>query len=195
MANKKAVGRPPKFKTKEEIQEKIDRYFESCEGEILKNSKGEVVLDRFGKPVYIDQKPPTVTGLALALGFSGRQSLLNYQSKAEFVDTIMRAKSRVEEYTEQRLFDRDGSDGAKFSLRNNFRGWDDKPQSEMDQEEQRIRIEHMKAQVEQTRAQTEKIKAQTGEEEEIADDGFLEALKGAAAEDWTESYEESQSDL
>ena len=146
-------------------------------------------MDRFGKPVYIDQKPPTVTGLALALGFSGRQSLLNYQSKAEFVDTIMRAKSRVEEYTEQRLFDRDGSDGAKFSLRNNFRGWDDKPQSEMDQEEQRIRIEHMQAQVEQIRAQTAKIKAQTGEGEEIADDGFLEALKGAAAEDWSgENY-------
>ncbi|KAA5659602.1 hypothetical protein F3G60_33715, partial [Pseudomonas aeruginosa] len=68
--------------------------------------------------------PPTVTGLALALGFNSRQSLLNYQGKAEFMDTITRAKARVEQYTEERLFDRDGSNGAQFSLRNNFKGWD-----------------------------------------------------------------------
>ena len=39
----------------------------------------------------------------------------------EFVDTITRAKARVEQYAEERLFDRDGSNGAQFSLRNNFR--------------------------------------------------------------------------
>jgi hypothetical protein len=31
----------------------------------------------------------------------------------------------VEEYCEQRLFDRDGAKGAQFSLRNNF-GWVEK---------------------------------------------------------------------
>ena len=41
-----------------------------------------------------------------------------------FVDTITRAKARVEQYAEERLFDRDGSNGAQFSLRNNFKGWD-----------------------------------------------------------------------
>lgn len=41
-------------------------------------------------------------------------------------------------------------------------------------EEQRTRIEVMRA------------KAQLNEETEIADDGFLEALKGSAAEDWTD---------
>ena len=34
MATKKAVGRPPKYKCKEEIEEKIDAYFKKCEGEI-----------------------------------------------------------------------------------------------------------------------------------------------------------------
>ena len=49
--------------------------------------------------------------------------MLEYQGKEEFVNTITRAKSRVEQYAEERLFDRDGSNGAQFSLKNNFKGW------------------------------------------------------------------------
>ena len=30
MATKKAVGRPPKYKSKEEIEEKIEEYFKEC---------------------------------------------------------------------------------------------------------------------------------------------------------------------
>ena len=71
-----------------------------------------------------------MTGLALALGFTSRQALLNYQAKPKFVDTIMRAKSRCEEYAESRLYDRDGANGAKFSLTNNFKGWSDKPEQD-----------------------------------------------------------------
>ena len=62
-----------------------------------------------------------MTGLALALGFTSRQALLNYQAKKEFVDTVTRAKARIEAYAEERLFDRDGQRGAEFSLRYNFR--------------------------------------------------------------------------
>ena len=102
-------------------------------------------MNKFGNPVYINQRPPTVTGLALALGFTTRLSLLNYQGKAEFMNTITRAKSMVEEYTEQRLFDRDGSSGAQFSLRNNFKGWNDKLSSDLDVEEQKARIEKIRA--------------------------------------------------
>lgn len=126
MAKKNAVGRPPKYNTKEEIQEKIDDYFKECEGEILKDSEGEVVFDKYGNPVIIKTRPPTITGLALALGFTSRQALLNYQAKKEFVDTITRAKARVEQYAEERLFDKDGANGAKFSLANNFKGWNEK---------------------------------------------------------------------
>lgn len=32
----------------------------------------------------------------------------------------------IERYTEQRLFDREGVQGAKFSLSNNFEGWSEK---------------------------------------------------------------------
>ena len=111
------------YKSKEEIQEKIDKYFSDCEGEVLKDEQGTPILNKYGGVIIMGSKPPTVTGLALALGFSTRQSLLNYQAQDEFLDTITRAKSRVEQYAEERLFDRDGSNGAQFSLKNNFKGW------------------------------------------------------------------------
>ena len=53
---------------------------------------------------------------------------MNYQGKDEFVDTITRAKAKVEQYAEERLFDKEGSNGAKFSLANNFEGWKEKQQ-------------------------------------------------------------------
>ena len=131
MAGKKTVGRPPKYKNKEEVQEKIDAYFEECKGMVLKNDDGEVMLDKYGRPIILGSKPPTITGLALALGFATRKSLLEYQGKAEFVNTIARAKSRVEQYAEERLFDKDGANGAKFSLANNFSGWNEKQSVEV----------------------------------------------------------------
>jgi hypothetical protein len=38
----------------------------------------------------------------------------------------------VEQYAEERLFDKDGANGAKFSLANNFEGWKEKQQIEAD---------------------------------------------------------------
>lgn len=131
MKTKNAVGRPPKYKNKEQIEEQIEQYFESCEGEILKDRDGEPIFNKYGQPVIVNRRPPTVTGLALALGFSSRQALLNYQAKKEFNDTITRAKSRIEQYAEERLFDRDGANGAKFSLSNNFKGWSEKQEVEV----------------------------------------------------------------
>lgn len=121
------MGSPPRYKSKQEMQKKIDEYFEACKGRVLTGDDGEPICNKFGQPVIMDQKPPTITGLALALGFTSRQALLNYQAKPEFVDTITRAKSRVEEYSEERLFDKDGVQGAKFNLTNNFKGWSEKP--------------------------------------------------------------------
>ena len=187
MAAAKTVGRPPKYKSKEEIEEKIDAYFKECEGEIIKDDDGKPILNKFGDPIHINQRPPTVTGLALALGFTTRLSLLNYQGKKEFMNTITRAKTMIEAYTEERLFDRDGSNGAQFSLRNNFKGWNDQQRTDLDVEEQQARIE-------QIRAQTESLKAKLQPEDgsEAVDDGFIKALSGAAAEDWNEAEEEKE---
>lgn len=127
-------GRPPTYKTPEEMQKKIDMYFEHCAGEMLRDEEGNPIYDKWGHPVFVNVRPPTVTGLALALGFTGRQALLNYQAKPQFVDTVTRAKSLCEEYAESRLYDRDGSRGAMFSLTNNFRGWSNHPQPREDSE-------------------------------------------------------------
>lgn len=113
------------YNSAEEMQEKIDAYFEECKGVPLMVD-GCAVTDKHGNVVVLGERPLTITGLALALGFNSRQSLLNYQEKEEFLDTIMRAKARVECYAEERLFDKDGANGAKFSLANNFDGWKEK---------------------------------------------------------------------
>lgn len=126
------VGRPPKYKNKEEIEERIEQYFKDCEGHVLTDEEGNTIYNKYGYPVIIDRKPLTITGLALALGFASRQALLNYQGKQEFNDTITRAKSRVEQYAEERLFDKDGSSGAQFSLRNNFKGWNEEQKENQD---------------------------------------------------------------
>lgn len=73
-------GRPPFYKTKEELQEAIDKYFkETPEMEI------------------------TITWLALHLGFSERKSLIDYQWKEEFVHAIKNAKLKVENSYEKSL--------------------------------------------------------------------------------------------
>lgn len=126
------MARPPFYKTAKQMQKKIDEYFKSCEGVELTDEDGKIVRNKGGYPVMIGRKPPTTGGLALALGFKSRQALLNYQARDEkFNDTLMRAKLRIEAYAEERLYDKEGSAGAQFNLRNNFKGWDaDKKEKE-----------------------------------------------------------------
>lgn len=115
------MGRPPKYETAEQMQAVIDRYFEDCKGEPIIGDDGMPILDKYGQPFIINAHPPTVTGLALALGFTSRRALLNYQGRGEFIHAVLRAKARIEAYAEERLFDRDGQRGAEFSLKYNFR--------------------------------------------------------------------------
>lgn len=96
-------GRPPKYKTPEEMQMVIDDYF--------------------GK---VGDKP-TMSGLALELGMS-RQALCDYAKKDEFLDTIKSARLRVEAALEQHLFSGSVA-GVIFNLKNNF-GWKDKTEVE-----------------------------------------------------------------
>lgn len=120
------------YKSPEEMQVKIDEYFKECEGHPLLDDDGKVMTDKFGYPIIVDSKPLTVTGLALALGFTTRHSLLNYQARSKkYQEIIERAKLKIENYAEMRLYDKDGSNGAKFNLQNNFRHWDaDKAKSD-----------------------------------------------------------------
>ena len=127
MANVK--GRPRKYNSAEEMQKDIDKYFASCFRPMLVYDKTTTsykkVLDSEGKEILEQIRPFTVTGLADALDMS-RETLLRYGEKDDFSDTVMRAKRKCELYAEERLFDKEGANGAKFSLANNFKDWKDK---------------------------------------------------------------------
>jgi hypothetical protein len=101
-------GRPLLFKSREELQGKIEEYFTWC--------------DEHNKPYLI-------TGLALALRTS-RETLINYESREEFFDTIKDAKLKCEGYAEDYLYTGKNVGGAIFNLKNNY-GWRDK--TEVDQ--------------------------------------------------------------
>ena len=118
------MGRKRYFKTPEDMQAAIDAYFEDCKGEILKDDQGNIIYNKYGEPVYIDVKPLTVTGLALALGFTSLRALLDYQDRKDFTAVVEKAKLKIENYAEMRLYDKDGWNGARFNLQNNFKNWD-----------------------------------------------------------------------
>jgi hypothetical protein len=130
MSENRSVGKPPYYNSVEEMQRAIDKYFDECDGKIVYDKDGNPARNKDGKIIRDDRRPYTITGLALALGFNSRQALLNYQVKDEYHDTIIRAKARVERYAEERLYDNNGANGAKFSLANNFKGWSEKTQIE-----------------------------------------------------------------
>ncbi|MBQ8540563.1 MAG: hypothetical protein IJ435_03705 [Clostridia bacterium] len=128
-----SAGRPLKYTSKKKLQEAIDDYFEKCKGRNATDVEGEFIRDKYGLPIIVDAFVPTITGLALHLGFKSRQALINYQEREDFADIIREAKMRVEEYAERRLFDRDGVRGAMFTLCNNF-GWSEKSSDSSEEE-------------------------------------------------------------
>lgn len=100
-------GRPLKYETPEDLQKAIDSFFAECTEK---------------------EEHPTITGMAYHLGFASRQALINYEEREAFHDTIKKAKLRVENYLEQRLFG-SAPAGTIFNLKNNF-GWKDKSEHE-----------------------------------------------------------------
>ena len=100
-------GRPPKYKTPEEMQVKIDEYFNW-----IATTEDECI---------------TWTGLALYLGFCSRTALTDYGNKKEFKYTIKKALMIVEHHYES-LNQKGGGAGAIFALKN-F-NWKDKQEIE-----------------------------------------------------------------
>lgn len=116
MSKNKKIGRPLKFKSPEELEVKIEAYYEWA-----KENKKHI----------------TVTGLAWFLD-TNRQTLLDYESedsslfknmsdnmKHTFIDTIKRAKARIEMEYEESLYNKNSAVGAIFTLKNNY-GYVDK---------------------------------------------------------------------
>lgn len=124
------AGRPMMYDTAEEMQRLIDLYFLACKAHQSDNADYLVGLsvDELLIINDIDDVFPTVSGLGYVLGLS-RQGLLNYEGREEFVDTIKRAKQRIEASLEQRLAGQSPA-GTIFNLKNNF-GWKDQQQQEI----------------------------------------------------------------
>jgi len=101
------TGRPKKYKSVEELEAKVNKYFVDCD--ILK-------------------QPYTMTGLAIALDMD-RRSLLNYRKEEgyeDFFPTIKKARDKVEESLERKLLTNNANTtGVIFNLKNNF-DWKDK---------------------------------------------------------------------
>ena len=116
------TGDLPRFKSEREIRNKVEAYFKERSGEMLTGENGEPVMDKQGRPVMLGARPPTVTGLALALGFTHREGLLRYPDDAPFARAVRRARMRAEDHLEGQLMDKDKFQGAKFNLACSF-GW------------------------------------------------------------------------
>ena len=69
------------------MQKKIDDYFIQCDGKVLTNNEGKVVLDKYGNPVVTGAKPPTVT---LRPGFLRRTAV----SERDFTPPIMSTSAK-----------------------------------------------------------------------------------------------------
>lgn len=122
------VGRPLKYKTAEEMQKGIDEYFELCQPKYATDAEGKVLKDSRGNPI-MELNPPTITGLALHLGFCNRSAMYDYEARGEFCHAVKTARSRCEQWVET-----NGLQGntppamAIFALKNY--GWSDKQEIE-----------------------------------------------------------------
>lgn len=119
-------GRPRKFKTVKEMQKAIDAYFQRCD------SATKNVVTKEGDVISVPHpKPYTIEGLVLALGFSDRKSLLDYEGytdpeDAAFLHAIKNARMKVQENKVSGMLSGDyATAGAIFDLKNNH-GYVDK---------------------------------------------------------------------
>lgn len=119
---KHAGGRPRFYSSPGDMQTAIDAYFDTVES-------------------------ITICGLALALGFMDRNSLLDYEGYSpEFFRTLKVAKSRVEAYYEEHLVENNVA-GSIFALKN-F-GWQDKIVQERTRDEkEQVEIDEMRTEIE-----------------------------------------------
>jgi DNA-binding Lrp family transcriptional regulator len=129
-------GRPLKFQSPEELQEKIDAYFESCHEKVTETTKSGSI-----KEYTIQSRPYTVTGLAVYLDTT-RDVLIDYQNRDEYSNAIKKAKAKIHNYAEEYLYNGKNVAGGIFVLKNNF-GWKDKVEHEHTSDSLTGLLEHL----------------------------------------------------
>lgn len=123
------TGRPQKYSSETELQDKIDEYFETqCKTIPITDESGHPLMTNKGFPV-VELNPPTIAGLSLYLGFASRQSMYDYLKRNDgFSYIIKKAITRIEEYAEKQLTSGSAT-GAIFWLKNH--GWCDTVKQEL----------------------------------------------------------------
>lgn len=120
------AGRPRKYETAEALEQAIEDYFNPVVSTKINTKCGPEEL-----PAITERElnpNPTITGLALHLGFESRQSFYDYEKEGEFSYAIKRARLTIESKYEEKLYGQ-ACTGAIFALKN-F-GWHDKTQQDI----------------------------------------------------------------
>ncbi len=106
--------------TEKKVKRCLEEYF-SSRRVAKRDQDGEILVAKTGE-ILFEERPCTVTGLVLALGFSRREELEGIKEK-KVRALIDRALMRIEESAEEKLFSKDTVNGAKLFLSTNFKRW------------------------------------------------------------------------
>jgi len=117
-------GRPAFFKSVEDLEKHIQDYFAECIPEVMYDANGKIMTTSNGMPI-IQYHPPTISGLALHLGFASRQSIYDYENRNDqFSYTIKRARLLCENWVETNTLAGNVAPAAGIFALKNY-GWRD----------------------------------------------------------------------
>ena len=106
-----------KIKTPEELQQKVNAYFDECDRHQTRALVG--TGPNAEVRTFPDPKPYTWTGLALAIGLAGRKSILNYCERDGYAPILRAARMKIEAQWEEKLQRLGNNNGVMFALTNN----------------------------------------------------------------------------
>lgn len=127
----------PKIESRDQLNQLIDNYFIYIKGEkapaatrtkktALKTAAATPAATAKKTTCLREPEPPTITGLALFVGFNSMQIFEDYEKKGKFGAALKRGRLRIEAVYEKKLHQQSPT-GAIFALRN--MGWQDKGDS------------------------------------------------------------------
>jgi hypothetical protein len=114
----------------QQMQYLIDKYFESRKPGLQYDNEGKVVVDGKGNPV-LKMNPPSITGLALWLGYACKDSIADGIKRNDGFSAILKeAKTRCENFLEEGIISDEVSVNGATRLIQFYGGWAEKKEIE-----------------------------------------------------------------